>query len=140
MADLSGFTAMAETMDAEEVARVMNDLWVMLDSAIVNHGGGVGKTTGGPLKAPWGGRTGRGGEPEAAGRAGGGVGAAPGGVEGAGPPGPTGGAPGRAGQTPTRTRRAGVGPLSRWGQGTPADGVRSVASTPHRAACTTPPA
>ena len=39
LADLSGFTAMAEMMDAEEVARVMNDLWVMLDSVIVNHGG-----------------------------------------------------------------------------------------------------
>ena len=59
LADLSGFTAMAETMDAEDVARVMNDLWVMLDSVIVNHGGRIDKHIGDAVMAIWGGPGGR---------------------------------------------------------------------------------
>ena len=37
-ADVSGFTAMSETMDAEEVAGVMNDLWAAVDRAITEQG------------------------------------------------------------------------------------------------------
>ena len=40
-ADLSGYTAMSETMDAEEVSEVMNALWQRIDAAIVEHGGRI---------------------------------------------------------------------------------------------------
>ena len=33
-ADVSGFTAMAETLDAEEVTEIINALWARLDEAI----------------------------------------------------------------------------------------------------------
>ncbi len=69
LADLSGFTAMAEMMDAEEVARVMNDLWVMLDSVIVNHGGRIDKHIGDAVMAIWGAETAREDDPERAVRA-----------------------------------------------------------------------
>ena len=51
LADVSGFTAMAETMDAEELARVMNGLWLMLDSVIVDHGGRIDKHIGDAVMA-----------------------------------------------------------------------------------------
>nr|MBP8950470.1 AAA family ATPase [Promineifilum sp.] len=86
LADLSGFTAMAETMDAEEVARVMNDLWVMLDSAIVNHGGRIDKHIGDAVMAIWGAETGREDDPERAVRAALGMQAALEAFEAAGPP------------------------------------------------------
>src|SRR5918912_3053239 len=40
-ADVSGFTAMSETMDPEEVTEVMNALWQRLDHAITSHGGKI---------------------------------------------------------------------------------------------------
>ena len=45
-ADVSGFTAMSETMDAEEVHDTMNSLWEKLDAAIIKHGGRVDKHIG----------------------------------------------------------------------------------------------
>ena len=59
LADVSGFTAMAETMDAEELARVMNTLWVMLDRVIVDHGGRIDKHIGDAVMAIWGAETAR---------------------------------------------------------------------------------
>ena len=45
-ADVSGFTAMSETMDAEDVRDTMNALWTGLDGAITGHGGMVDKHIG----------------------------------------------------------------------------------------------
>jgi predicted ATPase/class 3 adenylate cyclase len=53
-ADLSGYTAMSETMDAEEVSEMMNALWQRLDAAIVEHGGRIDKHTGDGVMALWG--------------------------------------------------------------------------------------
>ena len=53
-ADVSGFTAMSESMDAEEVAGVMNDLWAQLDEVVVEHGGRIDKHIGDALMAIWG--------------------------------------------------------------------------------------
>ncbi len=50
-ADVSGFTALSETMDAEEVAGVMNDLWAAVDKAITNHGGHIDKHIGDAVMA-----------------------------------------------------------------------------------------
>ena len=38
-ADISGFTALSETLDAEEVTALINELWGHLDAAILEHGG-----------------------------------------------------------------------------------------------------
>ena len=69
LADVSGFTAMAETMDAEELARVMNGLWLMLDSVIVDHGGRIDKHIGDAVMAIWGAEAAREDDPERAVRA-----------------------------------------------------------------------
>lgn len=53
-ADVSGFTAMSETMDAEEVRDTMNSLWEKLDAAILKHGGRVDKHIGDALMAIFG--------------------------------------------------------------------------------------
>jgi predicted ATPase/class 3 adenylate cyclase len=53
-ADVSGYTAMSETMDAEEVSEIMNALWQWLDAAIVEHGGRIDKHTGDGVMALWG--------------------------------------------------------------------------------------
>ncbi|MFO7661323.1 MAG: adenylate/guanylate cyclase domain-containing protein [Chloroflexota bacterium] len=45
-ADVSGFTALSETMDAEVVAGIMNDLWALVDAAITDHGGRIDKHIG----------------------------------------------------------------------------------------------
>src|ERR1051325_2497531 len=42
-ADVSGFTAMSETMDHEIVNDVINSLWTRVDKAIHDYGGGGGK-------------------------------------------------------------------------------------------------
>jgi ABC-type oligopeptide transport system substrate-binding subunit/class 3 adenylate cyclase len=52
-ADVSGYTAMVETMDAEEVSEMMNALWQRIDAAIVEHGGHIDKHTGDGLMAVW---------------------------------------------------------------------------------------
>jgi ABC-type oligopeptide transport system substrate-binding subunit/class 3 adenylate cyclase len=68
-ADLSGYTAMSETMDAEEVGEVMNALWQRIDAAIIEHGGRIDKHTGDGVMALWGADTARESDPERAIRA-----------------------------------------------------------------------
>ena len=68
-ADVSGFTAMAETMDAELVAEVMNGLWALIDRAITDHGGRVDKHIGDAVMALWGTEVAREDDPERAIRA-----------------------------------------------------------------------
>lgn len=58
-ADVSGFTAMSETMDAEEVREVMNAVWDRLDRAVVGHGGLVDKHIGDAVMALFGAKTAR---------------------------------------------------------------------------------
>ena len=53
-ADVSGFTAMSETMDHEEVSDVMNALWHEVDSAILKHGGYIDKHIGDAIMVLWG--------------------------------------------------------------------------------------
>jgi class 3 adenylate cyclase len=53
-ADVSGFTALSETMDAEVVAGIMNDLWAAVDRAIIDHGGRIDKHIGDAVMALWG--------------------------------------------------------------------------------------
>ncbi len=53
-ADVSGFTALSETMDAELVATFMNDLWALVDGIIDSHGGRVDKHIGDAVMALWG--------------------------------------------------------------------------------------
>ena len=53
-ADVSGFTSMAEDMDAELVGDVMNTLWQRLDRLITNHGGLIDKHFGDGVMALWG--------------------------------------------------------------------------------------
>jgi class 3 adenylate cyclase/tetratricopeptide (TPR) repeat protein len=63
-ADVSGFTAMSETMDAEEVTETMNALWKRLDKAITEHGGTIDKHIGDAVMALWGAETAREDDPE----------------------------------------------------------------------------
>jgi predicted ATPase/class 3 adenylate cyclase len=65
-ADVSGFTAMAEAMDAEDVNEMMNSLWNRLDSAIAQHGGTVDKHIGDAVMAVWGVTAARESDPERA--------------------------------------------------------------------------
>src|SRR4051794_32204326 len=53
-ADVSGFTALSETRDAEVVMDLMNALWARLDAVVVDHGGRVDKHIGDALMAVWG--------------------------------------------------------------------------------------
>jgi class 3 adenylate cyclase/predicted ATPase len=53
-ADVSGFTAMAETMDHEIVNSVINSLWSRVDKAIQNHGGRIDKHIGDAVMALFG--------------------------------------------------------------------------------------
>ena len=53
-ADVSGFTALSESLDAEVVAEIMNGLWERLDKVVVEHGGRVDKHIGDALMAVWG--------------------------------------------------------------------------------------
>ncbi|MCP4544085.1 MAG: tetratricopeptide repeat protein [Chloroflexi bacterium] len=53
-ADVSGFTAMCETMDTEDVADTMNALWERVDTAIVAQGGTIDKHIGDAVMALWG--------------------------------------------------------------------------------------
>lgn len=68
-ADLSGFTAMAEAMDAEEVTALMNSLWERLDRTVVEHGGAIDKHIGDNVMALWGAEQAREDDPERALRA-----------------------------------------------------------------------
>lgn len=68
-ADVSGFTAMSETMDAEEVTSTMNALWGRLDRAILHHGGTIDKHIGDAVMALFGAPTAHEDDPERAIRA-----------------------------------------------------------------------
>ena len=45
-ADISGFTAMSEKMDPEQVTCVMNDCFCMMEGCIEQHGGTIDKFIG----------------------------------------------------------------------------------------------
>ena len=53
-ADVSGFTALSDKMDAEEVGDTMNELWRRLDVVITAHGGRIDKHIGDAVMALWG--------------------------------------------------------------------------------------
>ena len=53
-ADVSGFTALSETRDAEEVTEVMNNLWTLVDEVITDSGGHIDKHIGDAVMALWG--------------------------------------------------------------------------------------
>lgn len=53
-ADVSGFTAMAETMDHEIVSGVINSLWSRVDQAIQDYGGRIDKHIGDAVMALFG--------------------------------------------------------------------------------------
>ena len=52
--DVKGFTGLSERLDAEDLARTMNDLWERLDRIVDEHGGSVDKHVGDALVAVWG--------------------------------------------------------------------------------------
>ena len=58
-ADVSGFTAFSEHMDAEDVANVVNRLWVRADRIIQEYGGRIDKHIGDAVMALWGAETAR---------------------------------------------------------------------------------
>ena len=68
-ADVSGFTAMSERLDAEQVADTMNSLWARLDQVIRIHGGRIDKHIGDAVMAMWGADGAREDDPEQALRA-----------------------------------------------------------------------
>lgn len=68
-ADVSGFTAMAETMDHEVVNDVINSLWFRVDKAIIDHGGRIDKHIGDAIMALFGTPTAHEDDPERAIRA-----------------------------------------------------------------------
>ena len=68
-ADVSGFTAMSETMDPEEVRDTMNAIWARLDAAIVARGGTIDKHMGDAVMAIFGAPAAREDDPERAIRA-----------------------------------------------------------------------
>jgi predicted ATPase/class 3 adenylate cyclase len=53
-ADVSGFSTLAEMVDAEEVNEIINNLWQRLDGIITRHGGKVDKHIGDAVMAIWG--------------------------------------------------------------------------------------
>ncbi len=53
-ADVSGYTAMSEHMDAEDVRDTMNALWQRLDNVILSYGGKIDKHMGDGVMALWG--------------------------------------------------------------------------------------
>jgi len=65
-ADVSGFKAMSETLDTEDVAGVMNDLWAAVDKAITGQGAHIDKHIGDAVMALWGADTAREDDPEQA--------------------------------------------------------------------------
>ena len=53
-ADVTGFTEMSARLDAEVVSERMNDLWLVLDRVILDHGGRIDKHIGDAVMALWG--------------------------------------------------------------------------------------
>lgn len=68
-ADIVGFTALSQSLDAEDVTALMNALWERLDKAITSHGGAIDKHIGDAVMAVWGTQTAREDDPEQAIRA-----------------------------------------------------------------------
>lgn len=68
-ADVSGFTALSEQLDAERVTEVMNAVWQRLDAVVFDHGGRIDKHIGDALMALWGADVTREDDPERALRA-----------------------------------------------------------------------
>ncbi|HYF62214.1 MAG TPA: adenylate/guanylate cyclase domain-containing protein [Herpetosiphonaceae bacterium] len=68
-ADISGFTALSETLDPEEVTGIINALWQRLDAIIVGHGGEIDKHIGDAVMALWSAKAAREDDPERAIRA-----------------------------------------------------------------------
>ncbi|MGE5376637.1 MAG: ATP-binding protein, partial [Bacteroidota bacterium] len=58
-ADVSGFTAFSENMDAEDVANLVNRLWLRADRIIQEYGGRIDKHIGDAVMALWGTETAR---------------------------------------------------------------------------------
>ncbi len=54
VADVSGFTALAEKMDEEEISELMNRVWARVDAVIQTHGGHIEKHMGDNVVALWG--------------------------------------------------------------------------------------
>ncbi|HEX6183590.1 MAG TPA: protein kinase [Pyrinomonadaceae bacterium] len=55
-ADLYGFTALAEPLDAEEMSEAMRGLWNRVDAAVLDHGGTIDRHMGDQMMALWGDR------------------------------------------------------------------------------------
>ena len=53
-ADVSGYTALSEKLDAEEVRDLMDDLWARLDPLITDHGGRINSHMGDSIMALFG--------------------------------------------------------------------------------------
>src|SRR5215510_14839877 len=58
-ADVSGFTAFSENRDAEDVANLVNHLWIRTDRVIQEYGGHIDKHIGDAVMALWGADTAR---------------------------------------------------------------------------------
>src|SRR5688572_25583938 len=58
-ADVAGFTALSENMDAEDVANLVNRIWKRLDHIIEDNGGKIDKHIGDAVMALWGTETSR---------------------------------------------------------------------------------
>ena len=65
-ADVSGFTTLAESRDAEDVGAAMNELWRRVDAVIIEHGGTIDKHMGDAVMALWGATGAREDDPERA--------------------------------------------------------------------------
>ncbi|MBI5031035.1 MAG: tetratricopeptide repeat protein [Chloroflexi bacterium] len=68
-ADIVGFTAMSNSLDAEDVTALMNVVWQRLDAVIVSHRGAIDKHIGDAVMAVWGTQAAREDDPEQAIRA-----------------------------------------------------------------------
>ena len=68
-ADVSGFAELSETLDAEDVASLINAFWQLLDPLVLGFGGLVNKHMGDEVVAIWGAEQAREADPEQAVRA-----------------------------------------------------------------------
>jgi class 3 adenylate cyclase/tetratricopeptide (TPR) repeat protein len=68
-ADVTGFTSLAETLDAEIVTEIINEVWRRLDAVLRQHGAHIDKHIGDAVMALWGADASREGDPERAVRA-----------------------------------------------------------------------
>lgn len=65
-ADVSGFTSLSETMDAEDLTDLVNRLWSLVDGIIRSSGGSIDKHIGDEVVAVWGAEDSREDDPERA--------------------------------------------------------------------------